>query len=90
MAESGSNADDGDDGGGGDDSDGDGGDHGGGGDDDGGDGTSHLKRKNQVSPLPRWHLLTELSSLSVHGACTCLSMRTISPRDLRADGSLVR
>lgn len=45
----------------------------------GSDGSSHLKRKNQVSPLPGWHLLTELSSLSVHGGCISLSMRTISP-----------
>ena len=55
-------------------------------DDDGGDGSSHLKRKNQVSPLPRWHLLIELSSFSVHGGCTSLSMRTISPRDLEQMG----
>ena len=57
-----------------------------GGDHDGGDGSFHLKRKNQVSPLPRWHLLIELSSLSVHGGCTSLSMRTISPRDLEQMG----
>ena len=63
-----------------DDGGGDGGDH------DGGDGSSHFKRKNQVSPLPRWHLLIELSSFSVHGGCTSLSMRTISPRDLEQMG----
>ena len=37
-------------------------------------------------PSPRWHVLIELSSLSVHGGCTSLSMRTISPRDLEQMG----
>ena len=87
----GDGGDDGDDGDGddGDDDDGDDGDDDDDDDGDDGDGSSHPKRKNQVSPLPRWHLSIKLSSLCCPWRLCLLVHEDHSAQSPRADGTLV-